>query len=1064
MFTRFARSVTPRAVGVAVLLAATITAAVVATSGGHATSAAPARLGPAGTASTSGATSNSSVSAPSSGPIVSAAVHHDLSPPLRSLKPLVIPNGGPQLAPDAGGEGTQPKLPPGGPDPVIQSKFGDRKIPATSANFEGIFAGQQGPTYAPPDPNGTVGPNNYFEIANAAIGIYSKTGTQQKVVATNTLWQGFGGGCETNDDGDGTVVYDQFSGRWIVQQFVVRSLPYLECVLVSQTSDPLGAYYRYSFSYGNVDFPDYPKLGVWPDAFYVTYNIFANGQTFTGPEVCALDKAKMLQGLAATQQCFKQSSIYSSLLPATVDGPTPPPAGSPNYVVGLGPAGTNSLKFWKFHVDWNTPANSTLTGPTTINVAAFSTACGGGTCIPQPNTTQLLDSLGDRLMYRFAYRNFGDHESLVVAHSVVASGAVGMRWYELRNPNGTPTVFQQGTYAPDATYRWMGSIAMDHVGDMGLGFAVSSSTVRPGVRYTGRLVGDTLGQMTQGEGTLFTGIGSQTGNLSRWGDYTSMAVDPSDDCTFWYLGEYIPFDGSFNWHTRIGSFTFPSCTNTGNPPVVTSFTPASGPVGTNVSITGTGFTGATSVKFNGTAATTFTVNSDTSVNATVPNGATTGPISVTTPNGTGTSSTNFTVTTSGNPPVVTSFTPTSGPVGTNVSITGTGFTGATSVKFNATAATTFTVNSDTSINATVPNGATTGKISVTTPNGTGSSSTNFTVTVSTGCTDSWTNTAGGSWSVGSNWSLGTPPGSSDNACITLSGTYTVTFGGSATVRSLQVGATSGTQTLQLGSTCAQDAVLTSTNGDTVNARGILTLTNADTCAGNVTLDLTGGTLTNNGTVHVFGAIGGQRVVSGSVSNKKILMVDGGAALQVSGAFTQTGTGTFQPAITSATKLGTLTAGGAATLAGKVKLVKPFKSTTLGQSFTLLTAASRSGTFSQAVAVVLNASTGFYYLPTYSATAFSLVTTQATVSISPASGPAGSSVTVSGSGWPPGDKLTVSFRDHNSVTTNYPVVTVDGSGNFSVAETVPAAAAAGAGTFSARSPLVGLTLSKTFTVS
>src|SRR5262249_29382157 len=404
-------------------------------------------------------------------------------------------------------------------------------------------------------------------------------------------------------------------------QFQISSLPYSDCIAVSTTSDPTGSWNRYVFQYNNTDFVDYPKLGIWSDGYYITYNIFANGQNYTGPEVCAFDKSKMILGQAATQQCFKRSTSYFSLLPADIDGPSLPPSGSPELFLSYG---TNSLQLWKFHVDWTTPANSTFsTTPTQFSVAAFNAACGGGTCIPQPATTQLLDSLADRLMYRLAYRNFGDHESLVVTHSVSANGASGMRWYELRGPWTTPTVFQSGTYAPDSTYRWMGSIAQDHVGDMALGFAVSSGSVRPGARYTGRLVGDALGTMGQGEGTLVNGTGSQNGGLSRWGDYTSMSVDPVNDCTFWYLGEYLTSDGNWNWHTRVASFKFPSCSGQGGPPpVVSSFIPTSGPVGTNVSITGSNFTGATSVAFNGTNATTFTVNSDTSVNATVPNGAT----------------------------------------------------------------------------------------------------------------------------------------------------------------------------------------------------------------------------------------------------------------------------------------------------------------------------------------------------------------------------------------------------------------------------------------------------------
>src|SRR5439155_3949468 len=265
-------------------------------------------------------------------------------------------------------------------------------------------------------------------------------------------------------------------------------------------------------------------------------------------------------GQAATQQCYLLSTSYGSLLPSDLDGATAPPAGSPNYLLSFG---TNSLLLWKFHVDWATPANSSLTGPSTIPVAAFSPACGGGgACIPQGGTTQKVDSLADRLMYRLAYRNFGDHESLVVNHSVTAGASVGVRWYELRSPNATPTVYQQGTYAPDSSYRWMGSAAMDRNGDIGLGFSVSSGSIDPGIHYTGRLVGDGLGTMTQGEGVIIDGAGSQTGGLARWGDYTSLSVDPSDDCTFWYTGEDLASNGSFNWHTRIGSFKLPGCGST----------------------------------------------------------------------------------------------------------------------------------------------------------------------------------------------------------------------------------------------------------------------------------------------------------------------------------------------------------------------------------------------------------------------------------------------------------------------------------------------------------------------
>jgi hypothetical protein len=248
-------------------------------------------------------------------------------------------------------------------------------------------------------------------------------------------------------------------------------------------------------------------------------------------------------------------------LPADLDGSTAPPAGSPNFMMNFG---SNSLNLWKFHVDWSNSANTTLTGPTNIPVASFAAACGGGTCIPQYGTRQKLDSLADRLMFRLAYRNFGTYQSLVVSHSVKVGTSrknpyTGIRWYEIRNPSGTPVVYQQSTFSPDTNYRWMGSVAMDKLGDMALGYSVSSGSIHPAIRYTGRLVSDAPSTM-QAENSIIEGLGSQSGNkLSRWGDYSAMTVDPTDDCTFWYTTEYLQNTGSFNWNTRIASFKFPSC-------------------------------------------------------------------------------------------------------------------------------------------------------------------------------------------------------------------------------------------------------------------------------------------------------------------------------------------------------------------------------------------------------------------------------------------------------------------------------------------------------------------------
>jgi hypothetical protein len=498
------------------------------------------------------------------GPTIIRQVHQDVSPPLTHMAP---PN-------DDHPDRVKPhRTIPGRNHSGSNSSTPGTTAPATAAappvglNFDGIGNGVSGPngtftvTSAPPDTNGAVGPNHYVQTVNTSLAVWNKSGTMvYGPVPINTLWAGFGGGCQANNDGDPTAVYDGIADRWVISQFSVTTTPYLMCVAVSTSPDPTGSYFRYSFDYGNTDFPDYPKMSVWPDAYYLTVNIFAGGTTFSGTRVAALDRTAMLAGQPANQQQFSTSTAYGGLLATTLDGRTLPPSGSPNYVVGLGASASNSIAYWKFHVDWTTPANSTFSGPTELSVAGYSEACAGGTCIPQSGTSQRLDSLADRIMFRLPYRNFGDHESIVLNHSVTAGGGVGVRWYELRISGGNASVFQQGTYAPDSTFRWMGSIAQDEAGDIGLGFSQSSSADHPGIRYTGRLATDAAGTMPQGEGTIFTGAGSQTGqNLSRWGDYSAITVDPTDDCTFWYTNEYIPSNGAFNWKTRVGTFKFANC-------------------------------------------------------------------------------------------------------------------------------------------------------------------------------------------------------------------------------------------------------------------------------------------------------------------------------------------------------------------------------------------------------------------------------------------------------------------------------------------------------------------------
>lgn len=514
-------------------------------------------------------------------------------------------------------------LGPPTPDPVIQRTVpgqGPTNAPvinqsAPIRNFDGIgdkFKGPQAPQgisirSAPPDTVGAVGTTQFVQWVNTSFAIFDKVtkATQVGPIPGNLLFKELGGNCFANNDGDPIVQFDKFAQRWVLAQFSVNN-GFSQCVAVSTSADAGGTYHLYEFTYQAFD--DYPKMGVWRDGYYTTFNMFDSQDRSLGSRVCAFDRARMLQGLPATQQCFQLSPAFFGLLPSDVDGatsaladaagnpngPLAPPANAPNYVVGLD-VNSRSLDFWKFHVDWNNSNNSTFgVGPnhtpdSVISVAPFRLACNGSgqNCVTQPGNpqTEKLDTLGERLMFRLAYRRFNkpngivDHESLVLNHSVdvgTTSPQTAVRWYELRNPNANPpTVFQQGSYAPDATHRWMGSIAMDKTGGLTLGYSVSSSNVSPGIRYTSRAPGDPLG-ILGAETTLFAGTGSQRcrlpngtcvcplqgggcDTLTRWGDYSDLSIDPTDDCTIWFTTEYQKSNGAFNWHTRIGSFKLKGC-------------------------------------------------------------------------------------------------------------------------------------------------------------------------------------------------------------------------------------------------------------------------------------------------------------------------------------------------------------------------------------------------------------------------------------------------------------------------------------------------------------------------
>jgi hypothetical protein len=494
-------------------------------------------------------------------PIVSQDLYHDVSAPVRDYVSSLAPGGVHPV------ERPRPlRRPLSGPISHGQDAAEQRAaLAAVSAtlgfDFDGIPNSANGTLIGvPSDSNLSVGDTQVVEVINTAYEVYDKaTATSffppQQISTIFTGMPGLCGQGVTFFFSDPVVVYDKIAGRWIISIIAYDDTGNTgnECMAISATSDATGSYYRYAFGFGKDAFNDYPKLAVWPDAYYASYNLFTATNVYG--TACAYDRAAMLQGKSTKVVCFKNANEFS-FLPSDLDGKNLPPSGEPNFFVDL--STTTSLHLYRFHVDFATPHNSTFTGPVSIAVKTFSPACAGGTCIPQAGTKQRLDSLGDRLMFRLAYRNLSDHESLVVNHSVWTSHApAGIRWYEVRDPNGTPSVFQQSTFTDGGKSVWMASIAMDQVGDIGLGFSQSSSSMHPGIAFTGRVPSDPANTMEL-PAKIVSGGGSQIG-INRWGDYSGLAIDPVDDCTFWYVNQYYPKDGSFDFSTRVASFKFPTC-------------------------------------------------------------------------------------------------------------------------------------------------------------------------------------------------------------------------------------------------------------------------------------------------------------------------------------------------------------------------------------------------------------------------------------------------------------------------------------------------------------------------
>ncbi len=437
-------------------------------------------------------------------------------------------------------------------------------------------------------------------------------------VPNNTAFKGFGGACEARNNADTVVRYDQLADRWLIVMPIFRRSaerqdqpppwkawpeiyesppgiagqpgaaarlfvppaaverpssagrggqppaqgPYSMCYAVSTSPDPLGAYYRYEFL--RPLFPDYPRPAVWPDGYYTPTS---TSDDIVEKHICVADRTRMLRGEPATEQCIVVEGV-NFLNAADLDGRALPPHGAPNIVMAAG--GTqlngdfsdNGIYVWQVHVDWSDPSKSTLAGPEKIVVARYHYLCNGqlSDCVPQPGTERRLDAQGDKIMARLVYRNVNGRESIVAVHSVnTEASAGGVRWYEFRvaSDDRRVTLLQQGTYAPDGAYRWMASPAIDNRGNIGIGYSFGGTPHFAGQRFTGRRASDPPGVLSLRETVLVEGEAAQT-NTNRWQDYSQTAMDPSDDCTIWYVGDYYK-KGATTYSTRIGAFRLPGC-------------------------------------------------------------------------------------------------------------------------------------------------------------------------------------------------------------------------------------------------------------------------------------------------------------------------------------------------------------------------------------------------------------------------------------------------------------------------------------------------------------------------
>jgi hypothetical protein len=461
-------------------------------------------------------------------------------------------------------------------------------MPSPLVNFDGIHNIN---LVFPPDTQGDIGhdPDSgtkyYVQWVNLSFQIWDVTDPASIVsliapTAGNTLWSGTGTICESYNHGDPITQYDHLAHRWLMSQFALGTNNYHQCLAISVSADPTGEWYLYDFQTSTSKMNDYPKFGIWTDGYYMSVNQYikqGSNYDWAGAGVAVFERESMLAGLPARMIYIDVGAVnidYGGMLPSDLDGPAPT-LGTPNYFVEWDDSSwmpgdtTDNLRIWEFKTDWANPNNTTfgLNSSYEPNLKLTTTnvdpnMCNySRDCIPQPGTSQKLDAITDRLMYRLQYRNFGTYKTLVTNHTVDATGAdrAAIHWFELRDTGAGFSMYQEGVYSPDADHRWMGSIAMDVSGDIALGFSISSTSTYPSVRYTGRLAADPTGILPQAEVILRAGTGSQSYPSNRWGDYSMLAVDDSDGCTFWYTQQYYMAGGFFNWQTRIGAFKFPSC-------------------------------------------------------------------------------------------------------------------------------------------------------------------------------------------------------------------------------------------------------------------------------------------------------------------------------------------------------------------------------------------------------------------------------------------------------------------------------------------------------------------------